>query len=87
MIKIEYRGNVINVEAEEVQSLILLLYQYVPKPKQIRGQWRAACSGLETPFRCMGSNWLYVWDGIDKNGYLNLDTDIVQDEHPRGKNW
>ena len=87
MENIDFRGNCIKVEREHVQELISLLYGYLPEVKPILGQWRAACNGLERPFRCNGSNWLYVWNGIDKNAYLNLDTDIVQDEHPRGKNW
>ena len=88
-MKVIFKGQEIELPVSELEltELIMVLHEYIPKPAPIFGQWRAGCGGKEDPFICNGTRWLYVWDGIDRHGYLNLDTDMIQEEHPRGKNW
>lgn len=46
-------------------------------------RWVAACGGLEVPFTHQGTRYLYVWNPRQNtHGYLNLDTDIVEEEDP-----
>ena len=46
-------------------------------------RWVAAGGGSETPFTFNRQRWLYVFNPKrHRHGYLNLDTDIVQDGSP-----
>ena len=46
-------------------------------------QWVAACGGNEISFQHNGRSWLYVYNpGKDAHGYLDLTTDIVQENAP-----
>ena len=45
--------------------------------------WVPGCGGTEVPFTYSGVRYLYVWQpSTGKHGWLNMDTDIVQEESP-----
>ena len=45
--------------------------------------WVPACGGYETPFLHNGTQWLYVFNPArEEHGYLNMGTDIVQENPP-----
>lgn len=46
-------------------------------------RWIPACGGHEESFKHNGTAWLYVWNpATGEHGYLNLQTDIVQENAP-----
>ena len=44
-------------------------------------RWVNGCGGSERPFLYNGTRWLYVYNPKrHEHGYLNLDTDIVNED-------
>ncbi len=57
--------------------------EYINACESKADRWVAACGGHETPFFHNRTRWLYVYNPAkDEHGYLNLLTDIVQENAP-----
>ena len=56
--------------------------EYWEAIEQRLDKWVVACAGTETPFRHGRNRWLYLYNpATGKHGYLNLDTDVVEDDY------
>ena len=57
--------------------------EYLKAQEQFADAWVPACGGYEEPFMHNGTRWLYVYNPArDEHGYLNMGTDIVQENAP-----
>lgn len=66
---------------ERTNGTVIFTPEYVAAIGQDR--WVAACGGREVEFLHHGIRWLYVYNHAqDAHGYLNLGTDIVQENAP-----
>jgi len=66
---------------ERFSTRIKVTPEYAAAVEANADRWVPACGGLEVPFTRNGAEWLYVYNPRrDEHGYLNLGTDIVQED-------